>query len=110
LFEKICIRCPQSLEEHSAERLHTPAAVATKPLTRVARPIIRLKSSLGSAALELEDTSQLSKPENNIDVAIPPKTRPRRSTGKNGKSRRPHVKAYRMQNRRQMRFRPLRHG
>jgi hypothetical protein len=52
-----------------------------------------LKSSLCSAAFELEDTSQLSNPENNMDVAIPPKTRPRRSKGKNGKSRRPHVMA-----------------
>jgi len=72
---------------------HTPAVVATKPLTRVARPIIVLKSSLFSAAFELEDTSQLSNPENNMDVDIPPKTRPRRSRGRNGKSRRPHVEA-----------------
>jgi hypothetical protein len=72
---------------------HTPAVVATKPLTRVARPIIALKSSLFSAAFELEDMSQLSNPENNMDVDIPPKTRPRRSRGKNGKSRRPQVVA-----------------
>jgi len=52
-----------------------------------------LKSSLFSAAFELEDTSQLSNPENNMDVDIPPKTRPRRSRGRNGKSRRPHVEA-----------------
>jgi hypothetical protein len=67
--------------------------VATKPLTRVARPIIALKSSLLSAASELEDMSQLSNPENNMDVDIPPKTRPRRSRGKNGKRRRPQVVA-----------------
>jgi hypothetical protein len=52
-----------------------------------------LKSSLFSAAFELEDMSQLSNPENNMDVDIPPKTRPRRSRGKNGKSRRPQVVA-----------------
>jgi hypothetical protein len=52
-----------------------------------------LKSSLCNAAFELEDTSQLSNPENNIDVDIPPKTRPRRSRGKNGTSRSPHVMA-----------------
>jgi len=67
-----------------------------------------LKSSLWSAASELEDTSQLSNPENNMDVAIPPKTRPMMSTGKNGKSKRAQVVAYRIQNRRQMRLRPLR--
>ena len=89
------------------ERLHTPAAVATKPLTRVARPMMVLKSSLWSAASELEDTSQLSNPENNMDVDIPPKTRPRMSTGKNGKSRRAQAVAYRMQNNRQIRLRPL---
>ena len=72
--------------------------------------MMALKSSLWSAASELEDTSQLSNPENNIDVAIPPKTRPRRSTGKNGKSRRTQVVAYRMQNKRQIRLRPLRQG
>jgi hypothetical protein len=86
---------------------HTPAAVATKPLTRVARPMMVLKSSLCSAALELEDTSQLSNAENNMDVDIPPRTRARRSTGKNGKRRRPHVVAYRMQNNKQIRLRPL---
>ena len=86
---------------------HTPAAVATKPLTRVARPMIVLKSSLCSAASELEDTSQLSNAENNMEVDIPPKTRPKRSKGKNGKSRRPHVVAYRTQNNRQTRLRPL---
>jgi hypothetical protein len=69
-----------------------------------------LRSSLWSAALELEDTSQLSNPENNMDVDIPPKTRPRRRTGKNGKSRRAHVEAYRMQNKRQIRLRPLCQG
>ena len=76
-----------------AEVEHTPAVVATKPFTRVARPIILLKSSLCNAAFELEDTSQLSNPENNMDVDIPPKTRPKRSKGKDGKSRRPHVVA-----------------
>jgi hypothetical protein len=69
-----------------------------------------LRSSLWRAALELEDTSQLSNPENNIDVDIPPKTRPRRRTGKDEKSRRAQVVAYRMQNRRQIRLRPLRQG
>jgi hypothetical protein len=69
-----------------------------------------LKSSLWSAASELDDTSQLSNPENKMDVDIPPKTRPRRRTGKKGKSRRAHVVAYRMQNRRQIRLRPLRQG
>lgn len=69
-----------------------------------------LKSTLWSAASELEDTSQLSNPENNMDVAIPPKTRARRSTGKNGKRRRAQVMAYRMQNKRQIRLRPLRQG
>jgi len=70
--------------------------------------MIVLRSSLCNAAFELEDTSQLSKPENNIDVDIPPKTRARRSIGKNGKRRRAHVVAYRIQNRRQIRRRPLR--
>jgi hypothetical protein len=69
-----------------------------------------LKSSLDSAAFELEDTSQLSNAENNIDVDIPPKTRARRSMGKKGKSRRPHVVAYRMQKSKQIRFRPLNWG
>jgi hypothetical protein len=55
--------------------------------------MIVLKSSLWSAALELEDTSQLSNPENNMDVDMPPKTRARRSTGKIGTSRRPQVEA-----------------
>jgi hypothetical protein len=67
-----------------------------------------LKSSLWSAALELEDTSQLSNPENNMDVDIPPKMRPRIRTGKKGMSKRAHVMAYTMQNRRQIRLRPLR--
>ena len=75
---------------------HTPAVVATKPLTRVARPMIVLKSSLCSAASELEDTSQLSNVENDMDVDIPLKTHAKRSKGKNGKSRRPHVVACRM--------------
>jgi len=69
--------------------------------------MIVLKSSLCSAAFELEDTSQLSNAENNMDVDIPPKTRPKRSKGKNGKSRRPHVIAYRTQNNKQIRLRPL---
>jgi hypothetical protein len=72
--------------------------------------MMALKSSLWSAASELEDTSQLSNPENNIDVAIPPKTRPMRRTGKDGKSRRTQVVAYRIQNKRQIRLRPLRQG
>jgi hypothetical protein len=55
--------------------------------------MILLKSSLCSAAFELEDTSQLSNPENNMEVDMPPKTRPRRSKGKDGKSRRPQVVA-----------------
>jgi hypothetical protein len=106
-FDTICNIGPQDLEQHPTAMQHTPAAVATKPLTRVARPMIVLKSSLCSAASELEDTSQLSNAENNMEVDIPPKTRAKRSNGKNGKSRRPHVIAYRTQNNKQIRLRPL---
>src|SRR6266404_5404194 len=97
----------ENLKQHPTAMRHTPAAVATKPLTRVARPMIMLRSSLCSPAFELEDTSQLSNAENNMDVDIPPKTRANSSRGKNGKSRRPHVVAYRMQNNKQIRLRPL---
>lgn len=69
--------------------------MATNLLTGVARPIIVLRSSLCSMASELEDMSQLLNAENNVDINIPLKTHAKRSKGKNGKSRRPHVVAYR---------------
>lgn len=85
----------------------TPAAVATKPLTNVALPMILLNSSLPRPMVALLLTAQLSKAEKRMEVEIPPSTRPKRRMGKEGMSRRVHVAAYVMQKRRQRRRRPL---
>ena len=61
--------------------LRTPAPVATKPLMSVARPIIAERSDSESASDDAEDMSHDSKAENNMDVEMPPRTRPTRRIG-----------------------------
>lgn len=55
--------------------------VATNPLTKEARPIIRDKSESARAAEFAEDISHDSNAEKRIEVDIPPSTRPKKSTG-----------------------------
>jgi hypothetical protein len=87
--------------------LNTPAAVATNPFTRVARPIIVDKSAEGRPIDDAEDINHDSNAENNIEVEMPPRSRPTRRTGSTGKRMRMQVKVYVMQNAKQSFRRPL---
>ena len=69
--------------------------------------MMALRSSLRSAAVELAETSQLSKAENKIEVEMPPRTRAKSKTGREGTRSRPHVSEYVTQNVRHNRRRPL---
>ena len=60
--------------------LPTPAAKATNPLTKVARPKMEDSSDESSPLDCDEETSHDSKAEKRIDVEIPPRTRPRYKT------------------------------
>lgn len=87
--------------------LTTPAALATKPLMRVARPMIVERSAEGSPADVDAEMSHDSKAEKRMEVDAPPSTLPRRSIGTEGMVMQTHVSVYIIQNTRQSLRRPL---
>lgn len=87
--------------------LRTPAPVATNPFNKVALPIIVDRSDEGSVKDVAEDISHDSNAENNIDVDIPPRTRPHRRTGSQGNIMHTQASVYVIQKARQSFLRPL---
>lgn len=87
--------------------LTTPAPVATKPFTSVARPIMVEMSPDGSAAELADEISHDSNAEKRIDVEMPPSTRPKRSVGSEGTVIQRHARPYVMQKTRHSLRRPL---
>lgn len=87
--------------------LMTPAPVATRPLIKVARPIIVERSAGGSPADEDAEISHDSKAEKRIEVDIPPSILPKRSVGREGMTIQIHARVYVMQKTRQSFRRPL---
>ena len=87
--------------------LTTPALVATKPLIRVARPIMVERSAEGRPAEVDAEMSHDSKAEKRMEVDAPPSTLPKRSVGTEGMVMHAHASVYVMQNTRQSFRRPL---
>lgn len=87
--------------------LTTPAPVATKPLTSVARPMMVEMSPEGSAAELADEMSHDSNAENKIEVEIPPRTRPQSRVGIEGTVIQRHARPYVMQKTRHSLRRPL---
>lgn len=94
-------------EDETSWLLAIPAAEATKPFTRVARPMISDRADCGSARLLEDDINQDSKAEYSIEVDMPPKTRPTSKTGRNGTMIQQQVMVYVTQNAIHNLLRPL---
>ena len=72
--------------------LVTPAAVATKPLTSVARPNIVDRSEDGMVSELAEETNHDSKAEKRMDVDTPAVRRPKSRMGRYGTLIQRHAK------------------